>query len=469
MKKENIKKCKLTNGITLIALVVTIVVLLILAGVTISLVFSGDGIIAKAKEAAEKTELSVLEEKNKLNELVNLMDDMLKNEDVEKDVVIPDGFYYVGGTIDTGIIISDNEEDSNKGDSYEISSSLKGNQFVWIPVSDYKTIDFDNEELSYTEEIDEATIKENEEIQKSIEKYGGYYIGRYETGIEDNKLVVQQGKETDIANFEEAVEKSRGMYENNTSVVSTLVHGKQWDSAVNFISKNFNIKDSSQYGNYANYNGNITVKIEDGENDGGFLFVPSKITFPAHESEQKMEVYLGTGAGIETAIIDSLTYEITDNDNMISNKEEIINSRGWEGKYIESNEEDNTWIIADEPVIKVNPNNTKENRNANIKITTIIVATEGRKRALSASDEATIQITQKPNLIQATGNNKNWQTNNIYDMAGNNYEWTIEKSNEQYVTRGGQYYNSGTSDYIAKRNLVDKEELYGYRVALYMK
>ena len=43
------------HGITLIALVVTIVVLLILAGITISLVFSDNGIIKKAQEAANKT------------------------------------------------------------------------------------------------------------------------------------------------------------------------------------------------------------------------------------------------------------------------------------------------------------------------------------------------------------------------------------------------------------------------------
>ena len=47
---------KSENGITLIALVVTIVVLLILAGITINLVFSEDGIISKARLAAERTE-----------------------------------------------------------------------------------------------------------------------------------------------------------------------------------------------------------------------------------------------------------------------------------------------------------------------------------------------------------------------------------------------------------------------------
>ena len=40
-----------TNGITLIALVVTIVVLLILSGITISMVFSEDGLIQKARQA----------------------------------------------------------------------------------------------------------------------------------------------------------------------------------------------------------------------------------------------------------------------------------------------------------------------------------------------------------------------------------------------------------------------------------
>ena len=47
------KELKSKKGITLIALVVTIVVLLILAGITINLVFSENGIIKKAKEAAE--------------------------------------------------------------------------------------------------------------------------------------------------------------------------------------------------------------------------------------------------------------------------------------------------------------------------------------------------------------------------------------------------------------------------------
>ena len=46
---------KKENGITLVALVVTIVVLLILAGVSISLVLGQNGLVNRAKEAANAT------------------------------------------------------------------------------------------------------------------------------------------------------------------------------------------------------------------------------------------------------------------------------------------------------------------------------------------------------------------------------------------------------------------------------
>ena len=47
-----LKKTKGQSGITLVALVVTIVVLLILAGITIALVFAQNGVVGKAQEAA---------------------------------------------------------------------------------------------------------------------------------------------------------------------------------------------------------------------------------------------------------------------------------------------------------------------------------------------------------------------------------------------------------------------------------
>ena len=60
MKKQNLRK---NSGITLIALVLTIVVLLILAGVSISAVFGRNGIIDKTNEAKYLTKLREYEEK----------------------------------------------------------------------------------------------------------------------------------------------------------------------------------------------------------------------------------------------------------------------------------------------------------------------------------------------------------------------------------------------------------------------
>ena len=61
MKKE--------RGITLVSLVVTIIILIILAGVSINLTLGKNGIITIAKQAKENTELAKIEEETALNEL----------------------------------------------------------------------------------------------------------------------------------------------------------------------------------------------------------------------------------------------------------------------------------------------------------------------------------------------------------------------------------------------------------------
>jgi len=60
---------KKANGITLVSLVVTIIVLIILAGVSITSTLGENGIITIAKQAKENIELSKIEEQTKLNEL----------------------------------------------------------------------------------------------------------------------------------------------------------------------------------------------------------------------------------------------------------------------------------------------------------------------------------------------------------------------------------------------------------------
>ena len=71
------KIVKEKRGITLIALAVTIIVILILAGVTIDAVFSDDGIISKAKEAANAMDNAVANDQTSLNELFNELNDVM--------------------------------------------------------------------------------------------------------------------------------------------------------------------------------------------------------------------------------------------------------------------------------------------------------------------------------------------------------------------------------------------------------
>ena len=151
MRKVNYKE----KGITLIALVVTIIILLILAGVTLTTALSQNGLFQRAKIAGENYKKAEADETEKLGEVEREIDKIIDGEtpsdqpkvetgptgkplpktvtSTEHDtetyedslgnpVVIPGGFKFAGepdDTVQDGIIIEDDEQ----------------NQFVWIPVS----------------------------------------------------------------------------------------------------------------------------------------------------------------------------------------------------------------------------------------------------------------------------------------------------------------------------------------------
>ena len=71
------KRIKEKRGITLIALAVTIIVILILAGVTIDAVFSDNGIINKAKEAANAMNNAVVNDQAELNDLLEELNEIM--------------------------------------------------------------------------------------------------------------------------------------------------------------------------------------------------------------------------------------------------------------------------------------------------------------------------------------------------------------------------------------------------------
>ena len=126
-------KLKERNGITLIALVITIIVLLILAGVSIAMLTGDNGILTQAQNAKNRTAEVEAQERQDLEEQNALIENLVGGNDNIKEyhneVPIPKGFYYVGGEKDIGLVISDAEGD-------DLDNSKHGNQFVWIPVDD---------------------------------------------------------------------------------------------------------------------------------------------------------------------------------------------------------------------------------------------------------------------------------------------------------------------------------------------
>ena len=284
MKRTKQQNQKFNQGITLVALVVTIVVLLILSSVSLNLVLGDNGIIVKAKEAAETTAAAQEKEAMERNLLEKDLENSLATPTPKPQptdgVKIPAGFYYVGGTKTSGIVISDNVNDKDKyKNKAVVGTDLLGNQYVWIPC----TTDNTSSELQYTRtewgvEVDgddnsraikdELTLTDasvtysdadtangiNADVSKeivaqikaekaSVAQYGGYYIGRYEVGKNSDTAVVKYNQ-TPYASITWST--AYGLAKKiitNSEVNSYLCSSYAWDTAVNFIQNNSTAKN----------------------------------------------------------------------------------------------------------------------------------------------------------------------------------------------------------------------------------
>ncbi len=282
MKRTKQQNQKFNQGITLVALVVTIVVLLILSSVSLNLVLGDNGIIVKAKEAAETTAAAQEKEAMERNLLEKELENSLSTPAVEPTdgVKIPTGFYYVGGTKASGIVISDNKNDKNKYRNQKVvGTDLLGNQYVWIPcTTDSSSSDLQYARTEWGVEVDGAdnsrAIKDeltltdssvtysdadtangiNADVSKeivaqikaektSVAKYGGYYIGRYEVGKNGDTAVVKYNQ-TPYASITWST--AYGLAKQiitNSEATSYLCSSYAWDTAVNFIQNNSTAKN----------------------------------------------------------------------------------------------------------------------------------------------------------------------------------------------------------------------------------
>ena len=248
-----INKYKNMKGITLIALVITIIVLLILAGVSIAMLTGQNGILTQAQNSKQVTEEAAEQEKRKLSqaEASTHLEAYTYTDTEGNTAKIPAGFAV------------SNVEGENLVSKGLVIVGETGNEYVWIPCTkdSYKReetawgVENDNstkaikDELTLTgvtpstEESNNGIttavlneIVEQVNIEKeSIKNNGGYYIGRYEVGKENNNAVIKANQEP-YANIKwsEAYKQAKGI-DAGTSANSYLCSSYAWDTAINFI------------------------------------------------------------------------------------------------------------------------------------------------------------------------------------------------------------------------------------------
>ena len=175
MKTKNKRNYLKEKGITLIALVVTIVVLLILAGVSLNAIFSENGIIKRAQDAQNKMDQATQNDLDSINELNNWIDGKIngttgggtmggddnptttttkistlvgtvvdKNTKAEdaygNKITIPKGFKVLAHGTAAGSATYTYSGDNIPAvqDGIVIENGTDGNQFVWVPVGTIK-------------------------------------------------------------------------------------------------------------------------------------------------------------------------------------------------------------------------------------------------------------------------------------------------------------------------------------------
>ena len=156
-------KLKWKKGITLIALVITIIVLLILAGVSIAMLTGENGILTQAQNAKEETEEARIEEENRISDYEDYISQYANGGYVEsKGVnapVLKDNMELVTYNEETGeweennsssaydYVAGEDSEDNNKSKWANARVTIDGvdSYFVWIPRYAYK-ITYNNPE-----------------------------------------------------------------------------------------------------------------------------------------------------------------------------------------------------------------------------------------------------------------------------------------------------------------------------------
>ena len=200
--------------------------------------------------------------------------------------VIPKGFKAIGSEQDKTI-----DENAKWGEENAylyglVIEDANGNQFVWIPVENMKLFKrTDWQKNVPSEKVSEIYVEPEEnniaeeayqKMYYKVKKYGGFYIGRYETGdasSEGERAAVKNSSEVAIKKYlnsynyvpfkqttiegrditgAELIAKNFGIKNNYSTVVTSVTYGVQWDAMLRFVvSDTNNVNDSINWGNYS--------------------------------------------------------------------------------------------------------------------------------------------------------------------------------------------------------------------------
>ena len=285
-------KIKSQKGITLIALIITIVVLLILAVVAIRAV-QGDGIIAKAKEAKTKYEEAQALEESMLSDFeIELAKSSPTSFDSNtmtgtsftkttflkdakgKTFVVPAGYTIVKDDsteqtveVDKGVVITDGtnefvwvpvttkiqayglgttgnrEPDVVTGVDQSTADSASGNEYDAVPANLTRagcTQDLNNDKAVNAYDFKIQLTNEFNEMATSVNKYDGFYVGRYEMSMNGATAQSKSG-ETSLGNSSSENDwyglyaKAKTYTNPANSVVSRMIYGSQYDAMMTWM------------------------------------------------------------------------------------------------------------------------------------------------------------------------------------------------------------------------------------------
>ena len=246
------------RGITLIALVITIIVLLIFAGVTIAILTGENGILAQASKAKERTNKSQKEEESMLNSMSNLIDNYTEstegfdseanaNKPKLAEGMIPvkyegnkwvkadsqnanKSWYEYGNTAETkrwANVVTVKEKGTKTREDYskaaegtEINMEDVTTMFVWIPRYSYNIVGEKNIEVSFLK--GNTNQEANGQVTSKIVHSGfkmknaelrGIWVAKFEaSGLNKNGEQVGNASKTTDKTYDETLASTEGAY-----------------------------------------------------------------------------------------------------------------------------------------------------------------------------------------------------------------------------------------------------------------